>query len=199
MLTARKRAFVDYYKTCWNGAESVRRLGYKGKNANRLASQLLSDPDVKAEIAAELATLDAMADQKSFVKVALREFDSLDKSVPIKPRYLEMAGRALGYLRPEETNINVSVGFNSMRSIRESLKLRGKEINPPTTTSSSAQNIFPEKVLNIPNGMEKNINADISTNTNISTTNNIEITPPPTNPSLDNNTLDTRSTESPAS
>lgn len=49
-LSNKRRAFVEEYLKCWNGAEAARRAGYAERTANRTGSKLLSIVDVQAHI-----------------------------------------------------------------------------------------------------------------------------------------------------
>lgn len=49
-LTARQKAFADYYIELGNATEAARRAGYKGNNLNRIASENLSKLGIKQYI-----------------------------------------------------------------------------------------------------------------------------------------------------
>lgn len=49
-LTDRQRKFVIELLSCLNGSEAARRAGYSKKTANRMASENLSKPDIRAAI-----------------------------------------------------------------------------------------------------------------------------------------------------
>lgn len=50
MLTPKQRAFVSEYLVDLNGTQAAIRAGYSARTANRTASDLLSKPDIAAEI-----------------------------------------------------------------------------------------------------------------------------------------------------
>lgn len=54
-LTAKQAAFVAHYLDCLNGAEAARRAGYAAGSARQTASDLLTNPDIRAAIDAGLA------------------------------------------------------------------------------------------------------------------------------------------------
>ena len=49
-LTARQKAFCDYYIETGNATEAARRAGYKSKNMSNMASENLGKPYIKAYI-----------------------------------------------------------------------------------------------------------------------------------------------------
>jgi len=49
-LTARQKRFCDEWLLCMNGAEAARRAGYSEKVANRIATENLSKPVIRAYI-----------------------------------------------------------------------------------------------------------------------------------------------------
>lgn len=62
-LTAKERAFIEYYLTCWNGAEAARLAGYSERTAKEQASRLLTKVNVQEAIQARLAELKMSADE----------------------------------------------------------------------------------------------------------------------------------------
>lgn len=62
-LSKKRRAFVEHYLECWNGAEACRRAGYATKYADRQAATLLRVPAVQEAISARLADLTLTADE----------------------------------------------------------------------------------------------------------------------------------------
>lgn len=54
-LTAREAAFVEQYLIHLNGAEAARQAGYRGKNHDRLANQILGRPRVKEAVQAAVS------------------------------------------------------------------------------------------------------------------------------------------------
>lgn len=61
-LTNKQRVFIDEYLRCFNASEAARRAGYTSK-ANVIGSQLLANPNIKAEIQARLAEVHMSADE----------------------------------------------------------------------------------------------------------------------------------------
>ena len=104
MLTIRKKAFVDHYLLTGNASESARKAGYSVKTANVQGSRLLTNKFIVEAIQVYKAQQDVLMEQRkkelskdSFVDTALEKFRSVEEE-GIKPRYLEIAGKALGYI-----------------------------------------------------------------------------------------------------
>lgn len=49
-LSAKQRAFVNEYLTCWNASEAARRAGYSEKTAGSIGHENLKKPEIAAEI-----------------------------------------------------------------------------------------------------------------------------------------------------
>ncbi len=109
MLTARKRAFIDYYKSTGVATEAARLSGYKAKHLNRIGSRLLHDVDIKAQIEEFENERKANLSREHFVKTAWEEFKQAPLNSPQRPRFLEIAGKALGYMNNEEVNTNKDI------------------------------------------------------------------------------------------
>lgn len=62
-LTAKEQAFIEYYLSCWNGAEAARLAGYSERTAKEQASRLLTKVNVQEAVQARLAELKMSADE----------------------------------------------------------------------------------------------------------------------------------------
>ncbi len=62
-LTRKRKAFVNYYIQCWNGAEAARKAGYSERSARFTANKLLRNPQIKAEIEKRIKELQMTADE----------------------------------------------------------------------------------------------------------------------------------------
>jgi phage terminase small subunit len=62
-LTTKQKAFVHHYLACWNASEAVRRMDYKGTNADVIGSEYLVKPGIQAAIQSRLAELKMSADE----------------------------------------------------------------------------------------------------------------------------------------
>lgn len=79
-LTAKQQAFVERYLVSFNGAEAARLAGYSKHTARVQASVLLSNPNVKAAIAARIAELKATTDEV-LLRLASHSRSSMDDFV----------------------------------------------------------------------------------------------------------------------
>lgn len=121
MLTARKRAFVDYYisaECAGNASKAAVLAGYSPRCVNRTASRLLKDVDIVSHIRAFEDARKERYSKENYIDTAWKEYESLGEA-PSKIRALELVGKALGYLgvgmndsRPNQllniTNINLA-------------------------------------------------------------------------------------------
>jgi phage terminase small subunit len=62
-LTTKQKAFVHHYLACWNASEAVRRMDYKGTNADVIGSEYLVKPGIQAAIQSRLSELKMSADE----------------------------------------------------------------------------------------------------------------------------------------
>src|SRR3982751_5396101 len=62
-LTAKHKAFVSHYLTCWIGAEAARRTDPTYKRPDQVAYEYLRIPEIQAEIQRRLAELKMGADE----------------------------------------------------------------------------------------------------------------------------------------
>ena len=97
MLTERKRAFIDYYKSTGNATESAKLAGYKGKYVNRSASRLLHDVDISIAVKEFQETRKEKYSKENYIDTAWKEYEQIEEK-PSKIRALELAGKALGYV-----------------------------------------------------------------------------------------------------
>jgi Terminase small subunit len=111
MLTAKKKAFVEYYKTSRNGSDSARKAGYSPKSASILAYRLLhNDKDIQAIIQQweKDEQEQAKANQEKYCPTkdiyVKHTFDRAieEQHAPTKSKYWELAGKASGYLSEEK-------------------------------------------------------------------------------------------------
>ena len=131
VLTAKQLRFIDSYLAQGNKVDAVIFAGYPPKSANVLACQLLKNPRVMAkitEIRKKIALNEDLKPAKEFsrddfVNYALRDYESLESIEPNKPRFLQLAGQAKGYIganpdaRPSQTlnltQINITGNENA--------------------------------------------------------------------------------------
>lgn len=99
VLNSRQSKFLASYQLTGNATESAINAGYSAKTAHIEGYRLLKHPKILAE-------LNAWKDKKrteqlsreDFIDLAVNDYKALDKEQPNKPRFLDIAGKALGYL-----------------------------------------------------------------------------------------------------
>lgn len=57
MLTPKRQRFIEEYLIDLNGTQAAIRAGYSARTANRIATEILSKPDIQRELAARRAAL----------------------------------------------------------------------------------------------------------------------------------------------
>ena len=99
-LTSKQEKFIEAYKQKGEGYESAIEAGYSPKSAHMMAYLLLKHPKVKPIIDQWKAQKAEQADvtKKDFVDMALQDYRELEVTEPNKPRFLQIAGQALGHI-----------------------------------------------------------------------------------------------------
>lgn len=126
-LTTKEAKFIAAYQATGNQVESAKIAGYSPKNLAPQASRLLKNAKVKAEIDKFKAQKREELSKETFVDKAMNCFDELDVQEPNKPRFLDIAGKALGYIganpdsRPNQslTIVNINADGKSQAEIWE--------------------------------------------------------------------------------
>lgn len=134
-LTSKQERFIASYKLCENGREAAINAGYSLKSADQAAHQNLRNDRIRAEIDAWKASKREEISKEDFVDLAIKDYKALEVTEPNKPRFLEMAGKTLGYLGAEKpsstvnnlTQINISGGESQPQLWDLTRKLLGNE------------------------------------------------------------------------
>ena len=118
-LTSKQSKFIASYQITGNGTQAAINAGYSEKSAPTLACQLLANPKVKAQLEAWKAKKTSECTKDDFVDLALSDYKNLEITEPNKPRFLDIAGKALGYIGPQNipsvtnnTQINITLTGN---------------------------------------------------------------------------------------
>lgn len=106
-LTPKMLRFIEEYMADpkMNGSQAVLRAGYKTRNANRIATDLMRHPLVKKEIENRLAERrERMSLTSDYVLAKLQEIvDKTEESNPaVAVRSLELLGKHLGLYRDRQ-------------------------------------------------------------------------------------------------
>ena len=98
MLTSKQAKFVASYQINPIATHAAINAGYSQKSATTIGCQLLSNPKIIAELDAWKAKKRAEITKDDFVDLALNDYKELNVTEPNKPRFLEIAGKSLGYI-----------------------------------------------------------------------------------------------------
>lgn len=123
-LKPRYQLFVNEYVISQNASKSARAAGYNTKRPSITGYKLLQKPAIKAAIAAYQAAELEKSEEKlktfelskeKFTETAWKKFETVEDET-IKPRYLDIAGRSLGYLGKDgasTTNNNLIINVDA--------------------------------------------------------------------------------------
>lgn len=117
-LTSKQAKFVASYQLTHNATESAINAGYPVKTAPQMGSKLVRNPKIVNQLEEWKAKKSLEVTKADFIDMALKDYKELGVTEPNKPRFLDIAGKALGHLganggdsRPNQTlNINISAG-----------------------------------------------------------------------------------------
>lgn len=136
-LTMKQQLFVEaYFSSDYNATEACRKAGYNGKNLNRIASQLLAKPNVKAAI-------DKLA-QKKLDEVALTETYVIKKLVRTIEK-AEQDNNLAAVLR------GIELAAKNLGMLRDRTEITGKDGDPIKYEETKREaDEFTRKLLNLP-------------------------------------------------
>ncbi len=110
--------FIAGIKTGLSPTESAKNAGYSIKSASQIGSQLMKKPKIINALQLWKDSKREAISKEDYVDMALNDYKSLELTEANKPRFLDIAGKALGYIgagqqdnRPNQTlNINLLPG-----------------------------------------------------------------------------------------
>lgn len=121
-LTSKQAKFVASYQITQNATQSAINAGYSPKSAACIGSQLINNPKIKAEIEEWKAKKAIEITKEDFIDLAIKDYKKLDLTEPNKPRFLDIAGKALGYTgnngenKPNQTMNLTQININGSES-----------------------------------------------------------------------------------
>jgi len=121
MITAKQQKFIDRYKETNNGIESAISAGYSAKHAAIEANRLLKHPLILLELDKWRKEKKSQISKDDFVDMAIGDYKQLELTEANRPRFLDLAGKALGYIganqdsRPNQTFNILNVDTSSMK------------------------------------------------------------------------------------
>jgi hypothetical protein len=118
-INEREALFIAYYQspgeTYLNATQSALKAGYSPKSSAKIGSQLMHKPKIKTAIELQLSKKREDISKESFIDMAVSDYRKLEVTEANKPRFLDIAGKALGYIgagqqdnRPNQT-LNITL------------------------------------------------------------------------------------------
>ena len=97
-LTSKQAKFVASYQINPNATQSAINAGYPEKTASSMGWQLLKNPKIQLELTNWKSKKAKEFTKEDYIDTALNDYRSLELAEPNKPRFLDIAGKALGYI-----------------------------------------------------------------------------------------------------
>ena len=109
-LTSKQSKFVASYQINPNATQAAINAGYTEKSASAIGWQLLRKPKIQSELDAWKQKKAKEFTKDDYIDTALNDYRQLDLKEPNKPRFLDIAGKALGYIgSPNDQKPNQSL------------------------------------------------------------------------------------------
>ncbi len=116
-LTLKQQRFIEAYKKLGDANKAAISAGYAVKSVAVEANRLLKNPKILESIKSIRSARQAMITKDDFVELALADYKQLELTEPNKPRFLDLAGKALGYTGnnidarsvTNNTQVNISI------------------------------------------------------------------------------------------
>ena len=107
--------FIAGIKAGLSPTESAKNAGYSIKSASQIGSQLMKKPKIINALQLWKDSKREAISKEDYVDMALNDYKSLELTEANKPRFLDIAGKALGYIgagqqdnRPNQT-LNITL------------------------------------------------------------------------------------------
>lgn len=133
-LTNKQSRFLENYKRTGNAVESAISAGYSAKSSAVEANRLLKHPLILQELDKWRKEKQRNITREDFVDLALNDYHKLDVVEPNKPRFLDIAGKTLGYIGASErgnsttNNVQINIALTGNESQGELWELTRKLI-----------------------------------------------------------------------
>ena len=117
-LTSKQAKFVASYQITHNSTQAAINAGYPAKSAPSIGCQLLKNKKIITELEAWKAKKASEITKEDFVDLAISDYKALKVEEPNKPRFLDIAGKALGYIgangqeKPQTINNLTQININ---------------------------------------------------------------------------------------
>jgi hypothetical protein len=132
ILTSRQSKFLASYQLTGNPTESAINAGYSVKCAPQAGSKLMRNPKIIAELDKWKAKKASEITKEDFIDKAMGFCDELETVEPNKPRFMDIAGKALGYIGASEransttNNVQINIALTGKESQSELWELTRK-------------------------------------------------------------------------
>ncbi len=97
-LTLKQQRFIDAYKRLGDANKAAISAGYAVKSVAVEANRLLKNPKILEELKHWRKLRREALSKDDFVELAITDYKQLEITEPNKPRFLDIAGKALGYI-----------------------------------------------------------------------------------------------------
>ena len=111
-LTNKQLKFIDAYKQLNNGPQAAISAGYAAKSSAVEANRLLKNPAIIREIDDWRKSKRSELTKTDFVDLALKDYQQLELTEANRPRFLDIAGKALGYTSNNTSNVTNNTQIN---------------------------------------------------------------------------------------
>lgn len=115
-INAMEAKFIASYQLTQNPTESAINAGYSHKSAQKIGWQLLRKPKIALELERWKSQKKQEITKKDFIDMAVSDYQSLEKTEPNAPRFLDIAGKALGYIGANNDQKNATT-INNLTQI----------------------------------------------------------------------------------
>jgi len=132
MLTERQSKFVASYQLTGNTTEAAKNAGYSVKTADVIGCRLIKNPKIVNQLEQWKAKKSSEISKADFIDIAMGKFNGLESTEPNSPRFLDLAGKALGHIgstndRPSSTINNVTqININAINTQADAWALTRK-------------------------------------------------------------------------
>src|SRR3990167_3368866 len=121
-LTLKQQRFIEAYKKLGDANKAAISAGYAVKSVAVEANRLLKNPKILEALKHLKLARQSQLSKDDFVDLAIGDYKDLEVTEPNKPRFLDIAGKALGYIgnnndRPNQT-LNVTMNTLEINSMQ---------------------------------------------------------------------------------
>ena len=122
-LTAKQNRFVQSYLVNNDASLSAKNAGYPAKTSASMGWQLLKNPKILNALDSCRTKIRSSITKETFIDKALEKFETLADTEPNSPRFLDIAGKALGYIgnnydsRPNQT-LNITLNKTEVNAMQ---------------------------------------------------------------------------------